>query len=210
MVLNVTVVNPTHAGHLTVYPKGEPLPQRRQPQLRPGQTVPNRVMAKVGTNGQVMIHHGGAGTVDVVVDVGGWFTDSNSTAGGSRFTGLVPNRITDTRPGSTHVGPNATVAPNADITVAVAGTPGVPSMGSSTPPRAVVLNVAVTNPRAAGHLTVYPSDAPLPTAADQNWRAGDTRSNLVVAKLGADGAVKLRNASTGSTDFVIDVVGWYG
>ena len=83
-------------------------------------------------------------------------------------------------------------------------------MASSTPPKAVVLNVAVTNPRAPGHLTVYPSDARLPTAADQNWVAGDTRSNMVVAKLGTDGAIKLRNASAGTTDLVIDVVGWYG
>ena len=50
----------------------------------------------------------------------------------------------------------------------------------------------------------------LPTAADQNWLPAHTRSNLVVVKLGANGTIKLRNAGNGSTDFVVDLVGWYG
>jgi hypothetical protein len=37
------------------------------------QTIPNLVIAKVGTNGQVEFYNGSSGTTHVVVDVMGWF-----------------------------------------------------------------------------------------------------------------------------------------
>ena len=83
-------------------------------------------------------------------------------------------------------------------------------MNAPIPPSAVVLNVTVTNPTAAGFLTAYPSDgASPPLASDLNWRPGLTVANLVVVKLGPDGAIKLYNQQ-GNTDVVVDVLGWYG
>jgi hypothetical protein len=72
-----------------------------------------------------------------------------------------------------------------------------------------VLNVTVTNPSAASYLTAWPAGAVQPLASDLNYVAGQTVPNLVVVKLGANGAIDLFNA-TGSTDVVVDVVGWYG
>jgi len=73
----------------------------------------------------------------------------------------------------------------------------------------VVLNVTVTNPTAPSFLTVWPSDAASqPTASDLNYVAGQTSPNLVVVRLGADGSISLYNAA-GSTDVIIDVVGYY-
>ena len=82
-------------------------------------------------------------------------------------------------------------------------------MYASVPPTAVVLNVTVTNTTAASYLTVWPSDATQPTASDLNWTPGLTVPNLVVVKVGSDGKIKLYNPA-GSTDVIIDVVGWYG
>ena len=206
VVLNVTVVTPSAGGFLTVFPAGETRPLAANLNFVPGQIVPNRVIVKVGAGGQINIFNGSGGPTDVVVDVGGWFTSAASAAGGARFNGLpAPNRITDTRPAPHRVGPNATLGPSGEITVTVAGTPGVPASGA----KAVVLNVAVTNPSAFGFLTVYPADAARPLAADQNWPPGDTRSNLVVVKLSPAGAIKLFNGSPGVLDVVIDVIGWY-
>jgi hypothetical protein len=82
-------------------------------------------------------------------------------------------------------------------------------MTATVPPKAVVLNVTVTNTTAASFLTVYPSDATTPpTASDLNWIATLTVPNLVVVKLGADGRIALYNLA-GSTDVIADVVGWY-
>lgn len=207
VVLNVTATGPTAAGYLTVFPAGGTSPLASNLNFVPGQTVPNRVMVKVGTGGQVSLFNG-PGTTDVVVDVGGWFTDgSDATATGGQFTGLTPARVLDTRNGtggfSTPVGPGGT------IQLLVAGQGGVPVMTALVRPTAVVLNLTVTDTTSAGYLTLYPSDSTTrPLASDLNWTAGLTVPNLVVVKLGADGKVAIFNGA-GSTHVIADVVGWY-
>ncbi len=206
VVLNVTAVNPTAAGFVTVYPSGSPQPLASNLNFVPRQTVPNRVLVKLGTGGQVSLFNP-TGTTDVVVDVAGWFTDgTDATATGGQFTGLTPARLLDTRVGtggfSTPVGPGMT------IRLQVSGQGGVPAMIAPVPPKGVVLNVTVTNTTAAGFLTVFPGDAAQPLASDLNWTGGLTVPNLVVVKLGADGKVAIYNPA-GSTDVIADVVGWY-
>jgi hypothetical protein len=82
-------------------------------------------------------------------------------------------------------------------------------MSSAVPPSAVIANVTVTNPTAPSFLTVWPDGSTKPLASDLNYVAGLTVPNLVVVKVGASGAIDLFNAS-GTTDVVVDVVGWYG
>jgi hypothetical protein len=206
VVLNVTATGPTASGYLTVFPGGGAQPVASNVNFVPGQTVPNRVVVKVGATGQVSIFNF-AGRTDVVVDVGGWFTDgSDPAATGGQFTGLTPARILDTRSGQ---GAAAAVGANSLISVLVAGQGLVPAMTATVPPKAVVLNVTVTNTTAGSFLTVYPSDATVrPTASDLNWTAGLTVPNLVVVKVGADGKIDIYNLG-GSTDVIADVVGWY-
>jgi len=40
--------------------------------LNPGATIPNLVIARVGSNGKVSIYCGGQAATDIVVDVQGW------------------------------------------------------------------------------------------------------------------------------------------
>lgn len=169
-----------------------------------GQTVPNRVIVKVGTNSQtdssgwVSIDNP-AGSINVIADVGGWFTDgADATATGSRFVGMTLTRISDTRKGHGPVGPGGTMA------VQVAEQNGVPASAT-----AVVLNVTVTNPTADSYLTVWPAGATQPVASDLNYTAGSTVPNLVIVKVGTNGNVNFFNAA-GSADVVVDIVGWYG
>jgi len=81
-------------------------------------------------------------------------------------------------------------------------------MSAAVPPRAVLVNVTATDSTASSFLTVYPSDASMPASSDLNWAPGTTVSNLVLAKLGSDGRLLLLNG-IGTTDVVIDVLGWY-
>jgi hypothetical protein len=202
VVLNVTVTRTVVApSALTVYPTGSPRPLASNLNFVPGQTVANGVIVKLGTGGYINFYDL-AGHTDIVADVSGWFTDGTTSAGGSRYVGVIPSRILDTRttqrvgPGTTHV-------------LAVAGRGGVPSMGSAVPPSAVVLNVTVTNPSTAGYLTLWPDGATQPLASDLNWVTGLTVPNLIVVKLGADGSLDFYNGP-GTTDVIVDVVGWYG
>ncbi|HWO92102.1 MAG TPA: hypothetical protein VNP53_09050, partial [Methylomirabilota bacterium] len=202
VVLNVTVTRTVVApSSLTVYPTGSTRPLTSNLNFVPGQTVANGVVVKLGTGGYVDFYDA-AGHTDIVADVSGWITDGTTSAGGSRYVGLSPTRILDTRttqsagPGTTHV-------------LAVAGSAGVPPMGSAVPPTAVVLNITVTDTTTASFLTLWPDGTAQPLASDLNWVAGDTLPNLIVVKLGANGSIDFYNGF-GMTDVIVDVVGWYG
>ena len=98
VVLNVTAVTPSNSGYLTVYPAGVSRPTTSNLNFVPNQTVPNRVMVGLGTNGAIDVYNF-SGTTNVVVDVTGYFTDSTaSAASGSLFQAIPPARICDTRP----------------------------------------------------------------------------------------------------------------
>jgi len=198
VVLNVTAVGPSAPGFITVFPTGSSQPLASNLNFVPGQVVPNRVTVKVGTGGQVSLFNS-AGNVNLVADVGGWFTDpSDSTATGSAFGGMTPNRIVDTRNGTG--GFSSPVGAGGTIVVTV---PGLPASAT-----AVVLNVTVTNPTAPGFLTVWPDGVARPLASDLNFVSGQTVPNLVIVKLGAGSKVDVFN-SAGATDVVIDIVGFY-
>ncbi|MDQ1412186.1 MAG: hypothetical protein QOE07_774 [Acidimicrobiaceae bacterium] len=72
VVLNVTAVDPTAASFLTVWPTGEARPNASNLNFPAGQTIPNLVIAKVGSNGQVSVFNQ-AGSAQLVIDVAGWF-----------------------------------------------------------------------------------------------------------------------------------------
>ena len=202
VALNITATNTVVApSYLTVYPTGDTRPTASNLNFKPGQTVANRVIVKLGTGGSIDFFDL-AGHTDVIADVAGWFTDGTGPTTGSMFVGVTPARVLDTR-STQRLGPGAT------LQLQVAGNGGVPAMSSAVPPTGVVLNVTATNPTAASYLTAWPDGAAQPLASDLNYVAGQTVPNLVIVKLGANGAVDLFNAF-GSTDVVVDVVGWYG
>jgi Fibronectin type III domain len=202
VVLNVTAVVPSQAGFLTVWPTGATRPTASNINFVANQVVPNRVAVKVGTLGRVSIYNP-VGTVDVVADVNGWFTDVTSTAGGSAFIGVLPTRIFDTR---TSGGP---IPPLGKLQLG-------PPTPYTTPHSALVLNVTAVTPTSDGFLTLYP-DNPAdpnhtpPTASDLNFISGDVVPNLVVVKLGPAPASQFDTYNpTGSTDVVYDLDGYYG
>jgi hypothetical protein len=207
VVLNVTATQSSTGSYLTVFPADGAKPPTSSVNFAAGQTVSNRVIVPVGTSGQVAVANA-AGTVDAIVDISGWFSDaSDPAARGGRFTGAGPVRIIDTRTGAGGV-PRAPVRAGAPLTVQVAGLGGVPAMSAVVPPRAVLVNVTVTDTSAASYLALYPSDASTPGSSDLNWPARGTVGNLVLARLGPDGRLTLLNGA-GSTDAIVDVLGWY-
>jgi len=204
--LNVTVTGAPAGGYITAWPDGDGMPNTSNLNFNAGQTVQNRVIVKLPSNGVVDLYVGGGGS-DVIVDIGGWFTDASRPDGtGGGLVGLTPARILDTRTGNGGF-PIAPLQANSTMTVMVAGQGGVPSMSSPTPPRAAILNVTVTNTTAGSYLIVYPSDASQPLASDLNWSVGQTVPNLVVVKLSADGKIAIYNGY-GSTDVIVDVLGY--
>lgn len=218
VVLNVTVTNPSTRSFLTVYPSDAARPLASNINFVAGQTVPNRVIVAVSAapSGKVSFYNQ-SGSVDVIADVGGWFTDSsNPSATGSEFVGVTPVRILDTRDGTGVVNglgglgptPATRLGPGEGLAFQVAGQGGLPAMSDANPPTAVVANVTVTHTTATGYMTVWPDGSSRPLASDLNWVAGTTVPNLVVVALGSSGMADLYNAA-GCTDTIVDVVGYY-
>jgi hypothetical protein len=209
-VLNVTVVDPTAAGYLTVFPQGATQPTASNVNYVGGEVTANRVTVPLSSGpspGEISIYS--SSSADVVVDVSGSYTSAGGT--GSQFTTEVsPVRVCDTRAGdpSQLTGTDnqcdaKTIGADGTLTLQVTGLAGVPSGA-----KAVVVNVTAVSPTMPTYLTVYPGPTRA-TASDLNPVPGEVRANLTVATINANGTITVYNSS-GSIDVVVDVLGWYG
>ncbi|MEV4612354.1 PKD domain-containing protein [Kitasatospora sp. NPDC049258] len=199
VVLNVTVTGTSSGGHITAYGEGDPRPSTSNVNFTAGQTVPNLVVVPVGANGYVDLYNGGWGAVDLIADITGYFTRSAS----SGYTPVPPARLVDTRNGTGAAA--AQVAAYDSVPVQISGLGGLPGSGVT----AVALNVTVTNPRSAGHLTVYPDGQATPVASNVNYGEGQTIANSVIVPVGPDGKIRVHNGGWAPTDVIVDVVGYY-
>lgn len=196
VILNLTSIAPTRNGWITAWPSGEPMPEVASLTYRANEVVPNLVICKLGEDGCVNLA-ASHGALDLVGDVTGCFTH-----GGARLLPVQPHRILDTRTGNG--APQQRVPAGQDVLLDVAGTGGVPDTAD-----AVVLNVTAVRPSSQTYITVYPDGESRPEAANLNPDAGAVSGNLVVAKLGSNGKVRLFN-ERGDVDLIADVTAYFG
>jgi hypothetical protein len=197
VVLNVTPVSPTAASFVTVWPAGAARPTTSNLNLSPGAITPNLVTVKVSADGKLDVFNN-SGSVDLLADVVGYYTDS-----GGGFVGVQPTRLLDTRPGTT-AGLSGAFGPGQTRRLTVAGQGPVPTSGVT----AVVLNVTAVLPSQASFVTVWPAGAQRPETSNLNLTPGTVRPNLVTVRVSAAGAVDLFNNS-GSVHLLGDVVGYF-
>jgi hypothetical protein len=196
VALNVTVTEPTNGSFLTVFPAGDARPLASSVNMVRGQTVPNMVLARVGTDGRVSIYNN-SGAVHVVVDVVAAFADNAP----GRLVAVQPARVLDTREG---IGaPVAKVGQDA-LVMKLTGQAGIPGSGVS----AVLMNVTAVTPDRDTFITVYPTGGDRPLASNLNVVAGQVIPNMVLARVGPDGSVAFSN-NQGSVDLVADVMGYF-
>jgi hypothetical protein len=197
VALNVAAVSPSAAGHLRVFPAGEPLPTASVINFASGKNTPNHVIVKVGASGQISMYAGD--TTQVIVDVNGYFTN---TAVGSTYVPVASRtRLTTiTLPGAVAGNPAAS---SVDVVVAGAGGIGADAV-------TVAVDIAAGSPGGTGHMRVFPAGAsPIPTASTHNFVAGDSRMNLVLVNPGVGGAITVYNASGGAVTVTVDTVGYF-
>lgn len=199
VVLNVTATQPTANGVLTVYPAGSSVPTASNLNFVTGQTIPNLVTVPV-VNGRLVIQNVSSGTTHVLADLAGWY-GSGATDG---FVPYGPRRILDTRSGNG----GSRLASFSSLNLPV---PYLDPNGNDTTPKptALVANLTVTGPTAAGVLIAQPKGEAPSAASNVNFVAGETASNAAVVRVGADGSVTVTNNSGGSTDVVVDQAGHF-
>ena len=142
----------------------------------------------------------------IVMGTDPWLLDPTEAPSvtGSEPVGLAvtaPKRILDTRHG---IGaPARKIGPKSITTLQVRGVVGVPADAT-----VVALNITIDQPSVATFLTVSPSGPqPVPTASNLNAHAGDVRAALVLARIGADGSIRIANEN-GEANLIADVVGF--
>ena len=135
----------------------------------------------------------------VTPDPGGVVVMPPSTPSG--FVALAPTRVLDTRDGTG--GRSAPLGPQESWKFSLAGRFGVPVDAV-----AVALNVTAVDATAATYVTVHPFAETRPSSSNLNPVPGQVTPNLVVARVGMDGAVVLYNNS-GTVNLIADIVGYF-
>lgn len=202
VIVNVTVVDPTSNGYVTVYPQGGSRPVVSNLNFVKGKTVPNLVIVPVSADGKIAFFNGQAGTTHLLADVAGYFVSGTPTLSGA-FATVEPSRILDTRSSNGTAG-TSPIAPRSTLTLQVAGRATVPANAGS-----VVLNVTAVTPGSSGFVTVYPAGDRRPVVSNLNFDTGQTVPNLTLVRLSSSGQVQLFNGSAGSTHLLADVPGYF-
>ncbi len=197
VALNVTAIDPTRSGYLTVFPAGTSRPLASNLNFVPGDVIANLVIVRIGSSGQVSLYNN-AGSTHVAADVVGYYGPAN---GGSAYSALNPERILDTRDGNG--GSAEPIGSGESRSLQITGRGGVPATAT-----AVALNLTAITPSANGFLTAYPSGTTRPIASNLNFKRADTIANLVIVRIGGDGKINIFNNS-GFTDTAADVVGYF-
>ena len=196
VVVNLTALGADDSGHVTVYPCTTEVPTASTVNYTPGAVAPNEVVALLAADGSLCVY--AHADVHIIIDVVG-HVDSTSP-----YVAIDPARFADSRDQETFDDKFRDTGPlDAGTTwrIKIAGRGDIPA-GATT----AVLNVTAVGPLGAGHATVYPCTADVPTASSLNYAAGQVRPNEVIAELDADGYVCLATHAT--SHYLVDAVGY--
>lgn len=191
-VFNVTAVNATHNTFVTAYTYGQPRPLSSNLNIGPGEVVPNQVTVPLDSARKMRLFNR-YGNVHLVVDLIGYYRNGS----GSDFVAVLPVRWMDTRPGN-GVNPEGH---------------GITLTGFDSNVTAVAATLTGTNPTAAQHIKVWPSNAPSPNTSNLNLVPGQTAANAVTVGVGystmhEDYAVTFAN-NAGYADLIFDIAGFF-
>ena len=185
VAVNVTVVNASTAGFLTVFPCSGAVPNTSTVNYVGGEARPNNTI--VGLSAGRMCVYSDAGA-DVLVDLVGAYG-----AAGLGYRPTAPVRVLDTRRTGT---PGAETAVGYSVSAA--------SLGASVPGAAYV-NVTAANHAAPGYVTTYDCVTRRDTST-LNQQVGQATANGAIVPL--DG---LRSCAWtfGGGDLIVDLNGWW-
>ncbi len=206
VVLNLTGTQGSSSTNLTVYPTtagscGTP-PHSSSLNIYAHTALPNRVIVPVDASGNICVFNA-LGSINLVVDVNGWFGTGGEATAGALFYPTAPVRICDTRASQTaNQCTGETISANGTLTLSAL-------VGAPSSPVALVSNLTGVGGTQATVLAVFPAGPrPSPITSDLNPQAHGAIANLVIVQIGAGGNVDVYN-SLGMIDVVLDVQGWF-
>jgi len=198
---NVTATDEKAQGYITAYPDGTTPTALSTVDFKAGENVANTSVVSVGDDGYIVLANHSAGTVDVIVDVSGYFTP---TATGGYYTAMAPVRFLDTRSGTGGYA-YKTVSQGHPVTLKIDGKSGIPSSGVS----AVAVNITEASATGNGLITAWPGGTAQPGTSNLNFYTGEVRAASTIVPVGADGTIDLAYTGTGSARLIVDVEGYF-
>jgi len=198
--LNLTVTNPKANGFITAYYDGDPTrPSVSTVNFSTGKTTANFAIVSVGSDGEIDLFNSSTGTVDVIADLSGYFSQTQSAG----YTALSsPQRFLDTR--TTIGGHESPITAGSPITLVIAGLHGVPKGAS-----AIAANITVANVTGNGLISAWPSGTTEPNVSNLNFSTGQVLANSAIIQVGSNGDIELAYGGSGSARLIVDVYGYY-
>lgn len=206
VLVNLTQFEAVGEGFVVAYQPRTEHPPTSNLNALSAETVANASIVPVDPSGNIIVYS--SVTADVIVDVLGEFRATAPNVVGGRYHALSPLRLIDTRTvsnGTDNRYSRSNVGSTVDVVAPVANLLKVPGNATSV---AVILTAISLSVPVPGFATVYLGGTTLPPSSNINVNgSGDTRANLVVVPLGADGtlAVHLVNVA----HLLIDVAGYF-
>jgi outer membrane protein assembly factor BamB len=207
VALNVTVTGATRAGYVSIWP-GVARQSTHTSALNftAGQTVANMAITTTAANpvnGQrsFSVGNSSAGSVNVIVDVVGFYRELGDGPGGAVFKAIRPTRVVDTR-----IGKGLPRPLSARQSAAV----GTSALFGDVDTVAMVANVTGLNDPSATFLSVHPGGTGVPGTSSLNLAPREVRSNMVMPGLSRTSTrsfTEYNNA--GTLDTLVDVVGYF-
>ncbi len=218
VVLNVTAISGTAGTFLTVFPAGNAVPTASNLNVSAQTNQANLVVVPLGPGGQVSIYNS-LGSINVAVDVQGYFAAASGSSVPGLFHPITPLRICDTRSGSGTACSGSALGQGLWTKVVVSGCPtGDPSCTQSVPTTdaaAVALNLTAVSGSSLTYLSVVPPSvgdacpSGTPAFSNLNVNAQTNLPTRVIVPLGPDRDVCVYN-NLGSINFILDINGWFG
>jgi hypothetical protein len=194
-VVNVVADQALGSGFLRAQPTGATGLTTSNGNFIAGLASGTLAIVPVGADGTISIYT--SQVTHIVVDLMGYMTDANAPATSTGlFVPLTPGRAYDSR--TSPLGVHASLSVRA-----------IPLTGGAIPAGASAVSTNLTSDAgsAAGFLTVFPQDQPLPTISNLNYPAVDPRANAGIVRLPSTGAVHALVNQT--THVIIDVNGYF-
>lgn len=196
VIVNVTAINPSGVGFVTMHPCLSDLPTASSLNYTPGTNRGNEIIAELNAFGEVCVFT--SAETDLSLDVVGYLPPGS-------YESVAPARILESRTGQTTIdGASQAIgrlAADSEVAVQVTGRADVPADAT-----AAIVNVTAINPGARGFVTVHGCVDPRPTASSLNFESGVSGGNEVIAGLDSSGAICLY--ASGATDLAVDIVGF--
>lgn len=198
-VLSVTVVPRGTAGHATVYPGDDGfVPSAYSVSFPASGAESNLVISRVNRYTK-RLKVFTSQSVDLIVDVLGYFSDTSgaaTAAGAVRVVPLTPARVYDSRP-------IARLLAGTTRDIMVRGRGGVPATAT-----AVIANLTVTQVSGAGFLTAQAGGGAASGTSNMNFTTGQTKARLAIVQLDALGRIRLTAGGAASEAVIVDVQGY--